>query len=53
MKITARCPKTLKILDLEFTSIKEAKKHNPYLIDFAINVIQLKSQDSLQASDCG
>lgn len=36
MKITARYPNTLKIVDLEYNSIEEAKKHNPILIDFEI-----------------
>lgn len=34
IRITARHPKTLKVLDLYFYSIKQAKYHNPYLVEF-------------------
>lgn len=34
IRITARHPKTLKVLDLYFYSIAQAKKHNPHLIEF-------------------
>jgi hypothetical protein len=36
MKLTARHPKTLVVLDLDFKSIKQAKKFNPDLVDWKI-----------------
>jgi len=36
MRITARYPNTLRIVDLEYDSIAEARKHNPTLIDFEV-----------------
>jgi hypothetical protein len=36
MKLSARHPKTLMVLDLDFDSMEEAKKHNPSLVEWTI-----------------
>lgn len=36
MRITARHPLSLKVVDLYFPSIKQAKECNPDLVDFKI-----------------